>query len=346
LGETLDRKEASTVSWAKLCGSFCFHRKVLEADAVTQHRASGAFARMISWSAENLTGGKLSRAVALTIAVDPQVLEALVTVGMLERDGEGYVLHDFGEYNPTGEDLAVRRATLRAKRAEAGRRGAAARWGPRAPAADPPDGAHDASEPAESAGTLGEPDGRLPSAPVARRDKASGPRSGPLLAEPVAADGNGHGKSMRTSPSPSPDPPPSVVSLALLPGDRDPDTVSGRKSKAGALKHSSDEIAAKERVVQTFAACFRAKKQVEPRAILEADHAKAFELVKRFGADEACAIVRRAFEHEFVVRENATLRYIASKADTFRGAAPRKARAQSDQQQALGDEPWLREHLP
>jgi hypothetical protein len=50
-----------------------------------------------------------------------------------------------------------------------------------------------------------------------------------------------------------------------------------------------------------------------------------FELAKRFGADEACGIVRRAFEHDFVVRENATIRYIASRADTFRGASPRKA---------------------
>ncbi len=33
------------MTWAKLCGSFCFHRKVLEADLLTKQRASGAFAR-------------------------------------------------------------------------------------------------------------------------------------------------------------------------------------------------------------------------------------------------------------------------------------------------------------
>jgi hypothetical protein len=90
----------------------------------------------------------------------------------------------------------------------------------------------------------------------------------------------------------------------------------------------------------------QSEKQVEPKAILDVDHAKAFELATRFGADESCSIVRRAFEHDFVVRENATIRYIASRADTFRGATPKKVHARQEQQQAVGDEPWLREHLP
>ena len=333
------------MSWAKLCGSFCFHRKVLEADALTQQRASGAFARMISWSAENLTGGKLSPAVALTIAIDRQVLEALVTVGMLERDGDDYVLHDFGEYNPTGEDLAARRAALRAKRAEAGRRGAAARWGHRLPAADVAGNPPEAIERPESVGDLGQPHGPLPAAPMASGGGPRGPQHGLLPSVPLAVDGNGRGKNMPTSPSPSPDPPPSVVVFAPRPAERASEAEDGRRSKATA-KHTRGEIAAKDRLVQTFAQCFKAKKQVEPLAILEADHAKAFELVKRFGVDEACAVVRRAFEHDFVVRENATLRYIASKADTFRGTAPKKARDRREQQQAVGDEPWLKEHLP
>ncbi len=113
------------MSWARLCGSFCFHRKVLETDSRTRDRASGAFARTLSWSAENMTGGKISAAIGLTLAKDRKVLDALVDVGLLDRDGEDYVLHDFGDYNPTGQELSARRV----KRSEAGRRGAAARWG-------------------------------------------------------------------------------------------------------------------------------------------------------------------------------------------------------------------------
>jgi hypothetical protein len=307
------------MSWAKLCGSFCFHRKVLEADLLTKHRASGAIARMISWSAENMTGGELSAAMALTIAKDQRVLNALVTVGMLERDGDDYLLHDFADYNPSGEELSARREQLRASRSEAGRRGAAARWG-RSPSGDPvPSGRR-----ANDGHRDGKPDGNLPFA-----EKANG--------------ADCHGKNMTTSPSPSP--PPLVVDFALTRVDLAVDAEDGRKPKARMAKHTPEQIAAKDRVIQTFMGCFRAKKQVEPKAILAADHAKAFELAKRFGPDEACSIVRRAFEHDFVVRENSTLRYIASHADTFRGTVPQKTHGRHEQQQVVGDEPWLREHL-
>ncbi|MGD0679041.1 MAG: hypothetical protein ABSC94_26865 [Polyangiaceae bacterium] len=322
------------MTWAKLCGSFCFHRKVLEADLLTKSRASGAFARMIAWSAENMTGGKISAAMALTIARDRKVIDALVTVALLERHGGNYTLHDFGDYNPTGEELAARREELRVKRSKAGHQGAAVRWGR---------GKADGNLPSAQ----GVPDGTLPSVREPPDGKNHGKRDGNLPSAAVAKDGNAHGKSMPTSPSPSPSlsPPPTVVEFALTGVDAVPETGGRRKSNARMAKHTPEEVDAKNRVVRTFIECFQAKKQVAPKAIVEADHAQAFLLAKRFGADEACSIVRRAFESDFVVRENTTLRYIASKADTFRGAAPKKAHGQREQQQAAGDEPWLREHL-
>lgn len=306
------------MSWARLCGSFCFHRKVLEADSRTRDRASGAFARLLAWSAENLTGGQISAPIALTITKDRKVLDALVAVGLLDRDEEDYVLHDFCDYNPTGEELAARREELRTKRSEAGRRGAAARWG---------DGKPKEGWPFGSMANDGKGDGNLPCDFMANR-------------------GKGHGKKMPTSPSPSPSPPPSVVDFALTRVEVPPEPVERKRTrKPRTAQHSPEVIAAKNRVVQTFVECFKAKKQVEPKSILDVDHAKAFELAQRFGADESCSIVRRAFEHDFVVRENATLRYIVSRADTYRGTTPRKTSGRREQQQAVGDEPWLREHL-
>jgi hypothetical protein len=187
----------------------------------------------------------------------------------------------------------------------------------------------------------------LPSAEIANDGKPNGN----LPAARAATDGSGHGKAMPTSPSPSPSPspsscpPPAVVDFALTRVDGDAATRDKRKSNARAAKHTPEEIAAKNRIIQTFIECFTAKKQVEPKAILAVDQAKAFELAKRFGADESCNIVRRAFESDFVVRENATLRYIASKADTFRGTAPKRTHGRHEVQQIVGDEPWLREHL-
>jgi hypothetical protein len=294
---------------------------------------------MISWSAENMTGGKLSAAVALTIAIDPKVIDALVAVAMLERDGRHYVIHDFGDYNPTGEQLTARREELRAKRSQAGRRGAAARWG-----SDRPDGKlRSAKAPLD-----GQSDGNLPSAKAANDAKPHGKPNGNLPSLQAPSDGKLHGKSMLTSPSPSPspDPPPTVVTFALTRVDPTVESGDRRKSKASpTTKHTADEVASKDRIVQTFVECFTAKKHVEPKAILSVDHAKAFDLAKRFGVEESCSIVRRAFENDFVVRENATIRYIASKADTFRGVAPKKAQERREQQQVVGDEPWLREHL-
>jgi hypothetical protein len=54
------------------------------------------------------------------------------------------------------------------------------------------------------------------------------------------------------------------------------------------------------------------------------DHAAAFALVKTDGAEGACAIVRRALRDESVLSKNCTLRYIASKPESFRGAVPAK----------------------
>ncbi len=353
------------MSWARLSGSFCFHRKVLEADSRTKHRASGAFARMLSWSVENMTTGKLSAGVALTIAQDQRVLDVLLNVRLLERHEGDYVIHDYCEYNPTGEELAARRAELRAKRSDAGRRGAVARWG-RGKMDDgvsSPGMAHEAQDPGKPEGHLpspgmaheaqdpDKPKGHLPSPGMAHEAQDPGNPEGhlpsPGMANECTRDGKGHGKPMPTLTltSTSQIPPPTVVDLALTRTEPTAETRGRRKSNARAAKHTAEQIAAKDWVIQTFIECFEAKKHVEPKAILAADHAMAFTLVQRLGADEACSVVRRAFEHDFVVRENATLRYIASRADTFRGTAPQKARDRHAQQRVVGDEPWLREHL-
>jgi hypothetical protein len=103
--------------------------------------------------------------------------------------------------------------------------------------------------------------------------------------------------------------------------------VSKAKSRRrkGPAKHTAEEIAAKDRVVSAFSDVFETKKQVKPRSIDAGDHVAAFKLAKVYGAEEGCAIIRRAFEDPFVVGKNATIRFIASKADTWRGVMPAKA---------------------
>jgi len=148
------------MSWAKLSGGYAFHRKVLEVG----NEGVGAHARMIAFAAEALTGGKISQAVALSIA--PQgLIDRLVAVTLLDRDGSDYIVHDFGDYNPSGAELSQRRADLKEKRRQAGRKGLDVRWGQH--------------------GNNGKSDGKLPSS------------------LPSESDGKSHGKVMATSSSSS-----------------------------------------------------------------------------------------------------------------------------------------------
>jgi hypothetical protein len=84
------------------------------------------------------------------------------------------------------------------------------------------------------------------------------------------------------------------------------------------------------------------KKGVKPKTIDAADHCAAFGLLARYGVAEATSILVRAFEDAFVVDKNATIRFIASKADTFRGRTVSKANGQHMVQPAAppGERAW------
>lgn len=84
-------------------------------------------------------------------------------------------------------------------------------------------------------------------------------------------------------------------------------------------KHTPEEIAVKTAVLEHFVQRFEAVKGCKPKSLDAGDNAAAFKLAKVYGTDEAMAIIDRAFEDAFVAEKNATLKYIASKADSFRG---------------------------
>jgi hypothetical protein len=54
-----------------------------------------------------------------------KLAERLVESGLWETNGDGWLIHDWHEYNPSADDLAEQRA----KRSAAGKAAAAARWG-------------------------------------------------------------------------------------------------------------------------------------------------------------------------------------------------------------------------
>jgi hypothetical protein len=237
------------VSWGKLCGTFAFHRKVLEVG----NEGAGAFARMIAFSCEGLTDGKLTRAAASAIA-SPELLGRLVDVGLLEVDGDGFAIHDFGDFNPTGQEVKARRADLSAKRSAAGRQGMASRWA-----------GHNKTDNNRDN----------------NRDNNGG--SNPITPSP----------SPSPSPIPSTGEEIAPSAPLVLSAEPPSASKASSKSKKPA-KHSPEQILAKERVVQAFVEAFTAAKGVAPTLDNAGDHAAAFALALKFGCEEASAIVRRA----------------------------------------------------
>ena len=129
----------------------CFHRKIIRAG----NEAVGAWIRMIAYAIDRDTRGAISHDEAMAIA--PQrVVDKAVSSGLLDRDGEGFRIHDFAEwYPPTDPHIS-------AKRSASGRQGAARRWQTdgNLPSGD---GKTDGTLPSGAWQTDGKPHGTLPS---------------------------------------------------------------------------------------------------------------------------------------------------------------------------------------
>lgn len=113
------------MSWVRLDDQFPDHPKVagLSNDAFCLHVTA------MCWTAKQQTDGKLPLRLLSRLAwrcQDPAMAkDELVTAGVWDIDGEdGWLIHDYGEYNPT----KVTSEELSAKRSEAGKAGAAKRW--------------------------------------------------------------------------------------------------------------------------------------------------------------------------------------------------------------------------
>lgn len=109
------------MSWFRVDDKSAFHRKVVRAG----NAAWGALCRMGAYSADHGDDGFVCLEVASMIASESE-LAMLMSVGLLERtdrDGGGYMIHDFLEWNPSRESLE----SLSKKRAKAGRRGGSKR---------------------------------------------------------------------------------------------------------------------------------------------------------------------------------------------------------------------------
>ncbi len=96
--------------WFKVDDGLPSHRKVLALPRGQRRLAAmGAWTLCGAWASKNLTEGRVPAAVVEEYAIPGRVVADLLDVGLWRRVDNGYVMHDFLDYNPTAERVREER---------------------------------------------------------------------------------------------------------------------------------------------------------------------------------------------------------------------------------------------
>lgn len=113
--------------WARLDDELIDHRKVFAAGEVIGRNgpaiALGFYAVGLMWCNKHLTDGHLPLSIVKSfrhVSNPVSVADALVNAGLWDRNGNGFVIHDYTDFgNPTAAKIkAKRRKDRLRKRAE------------------------------------------------------------------------------------------------------------------------------------------------------------------------------------------------------------------------------------
>jgi hypothetical protein len=123
--------------WVRLDDGFDDHPKVAELfllaeDDQRAHAALGLHMLALTYCGRKMTNGEVGRALPSKLRGTQAQVDLLVAADLwevAENPGDGWLIHDFLDYNPSREETEAARAELSQKRSEAGKRGAEARWG-------------------------------------------------------------------------------------------------------------------------------------------------------------------------------------------------------------------------
>lgn len=107
------------MTWVRLDDTMPEHAKI----AGLSNAAFRLHIEGLCYCARNLSDGAIPRTISKRMST-PRAASELVNAGVWRATESGYEIHDYTQYQPTREEVLDRRQ----KRAEAGRRGAEARW--------------------------------------------------------------------------------------------------------------------------------------------------------------------------------------------------------------------------
>ena len=114
------------MAWFKVDDGFYTSMKFLSIDRKHQAQAAGAWLLCGTWSADKMTDGFVPYSVMDLWEFEPEVVAQLVVSGLWDVDDDrgGIQFHDWADYQPTREQLEIKRET----RSEVNRKNAEKRW--------------------------------------------------------------------------------------------------------------------------------------------------------------------------------------------------------------------------
>ncbi len=112
--------------WGRVDDHHYRHEKLGELDEDLRKGCIALFWLAISWCNDRLTDGRVPGGTVRILGGDLAEADELVRVGLWERDGSAYSVHDFLDFNQSKEQVI----RMRAQRALAGAAGAKSRWHP------------------------------------------------------------------------------------------------------------------------------------------------------------------------------------------------------------------------
>lgn len=110
--------------WGRIDDGHWRHRKVAALHDDLRKPCLALFWLAVSWSNDQGTDGRVTGTGLRQLDGTREEAEELVRVGLWDRDGSGYQIHNFLDFNKSSEQVAQDRA----QRSAAGAAGAAKRW--------------------------------------------------------------------------------------------------------------------------------------------------------------------------------------------------------------------------